>query len=214
MESVRTDPSAKGRLRLRSRGVAEDDLECALQLCRRAELDDLGPIWRSRRSRTTAAAAGSPRARWSSARARTPAVAVGTRKQLLGLLETALAYEKVREPGARIHAAPARSALLDDLESASKFAFGVVEASARDERLRAAAAAEAHHRQLAALMRRLVQQPIPLAHLRFGHRRRSGHSTARRTWQTIVPSGALGLSSPAVGLDDEPGASEFLDVMT
>jgi hypothetical protein len=31
------------------------------------------------------------------------------------------------------------------------------------ERLRAAAAAEAHHRQLAALMGRLAQQPIPLA---------------------------------------------------
>ena len=31
-----------GRLRLRSLGVAEDDLKCALELCRRAELDDLG----------------------------------------------------------------------------------------------------------------------------------------------------------------------------
>jgi hypothetical protein len=80
------------------------------------------------------------------ARPDSPAVAVGARQYLLGLLEPALSYEQVGQPGARVHAAPAGSGLLDDLESASKFALGVVEAAARDQRLRAAAAAEAHYR--------------------------------------------------------------------
>ena len=44
-ESASRRPTCKrasSRLRLRRLGVAEDDLECALELCRRAELDDLG----------------------------------------------------------------------------------------------------------------------------------------------------------------------------
>jgi hypothetical protein len=64
------------------------------------------------------------------ARPDSPSVAIGTRKQLLSFLETALSYEEVRQPGARIHATPTCSALLHNLESASKFAFRVVEAAA------------------------------------------------------------------------------------